>query len=332
MQYYQSKGVAGVDIDDIYLGNGVSELIVMSMQALLNNGDEVLIPAPDYPLWTAAVSLCRRHAGALPVRRAGRLVSGPGRHRGARSRPAPRRSWSSTRTTRPARCTRARCSTAIVELARRHDLVVCSPTRSTTRSSTTTPSTSPPPPRARPALPDLQRSVQGLSRGRIPVRLDGGVRPEAARREYIEGLDILANMRLCANVPAQHAIQTALGGYQSINDLVLPGGRLRRAARPRVGAAQRDPRRELRQAEGRAVRVPADRPEGLPDPRRREVRARPAAAGEDAGGAGHRLQLALAGSLPRSSPCPVSTIWKRRSGDSAGFWTDTARDQLEGLP
>ena len=93
MQYYQQKNVEGVAIEDIYLGNGVSELIVMAMQALLNNGDEVLIPAPDYPLWTAAVQPGRRQAGALPVRRAGRLVPRPRRHRGQDHAATPRRSW-----------------------------------------------------------------------------------------------------------------------------------------------------------------------------------------------------------------------------------------------
>ena len=81
VQYYQGKDVTGVDIEDVWLGNGVSELIVMSLQALLNNGDEVLVPTPDYPLWTAAVSLCGGTRRALPVRRERRLAARPGRHR-----------------------------------------------------------------------------------------------------------------------------------------------------------------------------------------------------------------------------------------------------------
>jgi alanine-synthesizing transaminase len=106
MHYTQQKKVANVTMDDIYLGNGASELIVMSMNALLNNGDEVLVPAPDYPLWTAAVSL----SGGKPVH----YVCDEAQDRisttcAGRSRPIPRRSWSSTRTTRPARCIRTRC-------------------------------------------------------------------------------------------------------------------------------------------------------------------------------------------------------------------------------
>nr|BFE90246.1 hypothetical protein GCM10020185_07820 [Pseudomonas brassicacearum subsp. brassicacearum] len=92
--------------------------------------------------------------------------------------------------------------------------------------------------------------------------------PKHHAQSYIEGIDMLANMRLCANVPSQHAIQTALGGYQSINDLVLPPGPTAGTAQSNLGAAQRHSRRQLCQADGRAVCLPADRPEGLPDPQR----------------------------------------------------------------
>ena len=109
MHYTQQKSIRGVQIDDIYIGNGVSELIVMAMQALLNNGDEVLVPAPDYPLWTAAVSLAGGTAAPLPVRRAGRLAARPGRHPRQDHARTPAPSSSSTRTIRPARCTRRSC-------------------------------------------------------------------------------------------------------------------------------------------------------------------------------------------------------------------------------
>jgi len=111
MQYTQEQGIKGVSIDDIYLGNGASELIVMATNGLLNDGDEMLLPAPDYPLWTAAVSLsaarpcttcATRPTAGCPIWRTS----------AARSRRAPRASWSSTRTTRPARCTRTSCSRA----------------------------------------------------------------------------------------------------------------------------------------------------------------------------------------------------------------------------
>ena len=108
VQHYQDKNVDGVDIEDVWLGNGVSELIVMSLQALLNNGDEVLVPAPDYPLWTAAVSLCGGTRGALPVRRERRLAARHRRPRREDHAREPGPSWSSTRTTRPARSTSGR--------------------------------------------------------------------------------------------------------------------------------------------------------------------------------------------------------------------------------
>ena len=114
----------GVTVDDVYLGNGASELIAMSMNALLNDGDEVLIPAPDYPLWTAVGRAVRRHAGALPLRRGSRLDARPRRHRARRSRRAPARSSSSTRTTRPARSIPTSVLREIVELARQHQLIV----------------------------------------------------------------------------------------------------------------------------------------------------------------------------------------------------------------
>ena len=140
VQHYQSRGIDITDVDDIWLGNGVSELIAMALQAMLDNGDEVLVPAPDYPLWTASTVARRRPAGALPVRRGERLAARPRRPRGRRSPTAPRRSSSSTRTTRPARSTprgaarRSPTSPASTAWS-------SSPTRSTTRSSTTTPCT-----------------------------------------------------------------------------------------------------------------------------------------------------------------------------------------------
>ena len=111
MQHYQTKGIQ-LDVEDIYLGNGVSELIQMSMQALLDDGDEVLVPAPDYPLWTAVGLAGRRHRGALPLRRAGGLDAGPRRHRAQGHRPHQGDRRSSTRTTRPARSTTTRCCAA----------------------------------------------------------------------------------------------------------------------------------------------------------------------------------------------------------------------------
>lgn len=223
MQECQRQGVAGVDIDDVIIGNGVSELIVMAMQALLNDGDEVLLPAPDYPLWTAAVRL----AGGVPVhyrcdesaawqpdlddiraktgkRCRGIVVINPNNPTGA---------VYGLETLR-----------GITEWARRRGLVqfadeiyekvvyddaVHQPLAALSEDV-------------------LTLTFNGLSKAyrvagfRVGWMVVSGLKEHAS--DYIEGLNILASMRLCANVPAQHAIQTALGGYQSINEYTTPGG------------------------------------------------------------------------------------------------------------
>ena len=225
MQYCQQKKIEGVTIEDIYLGNGVSELIVMALQALLNNGDEVLIPAPDYPLWTAATSLaggkavhylCDEQSNWYPdiadikakitPNTKGILLINPNNPTGA--------------------VYPQEVLEQIIEVARQHNLVIFSDEiydkilyDGAEHISTAS------------LAPDvLCLTFNGLSKSyRVAGFRSGWViisGPKHKARSYIEGLDILANMRLCANVPAQHAIQTALGGYQSINDLVLPGGRL----------------------------------------------------------------------------------------------------------
>ena len=226
MQYSQQKGIANVDINDVYLGNGASELIVMSMQALINNGDEVLIPAPDYPLWTAAVSL----SGGKPVhymcdessdwypdiedikskitdKTRGIVLINPNNPTGA---VYPKEVLES-----------------IIEVAREHDLVIFSDEiydkilyDDAEHISTA-------------SLCDdvFCITYNGLSKAyrvagfRAGWMVISGDKSHA--RDYIEGIELLASMRLCSNVPGQHAIQTALGGYQSINELVAPGGRLR---------------------------------------------------------------------------------------------------------
>ena len=225
MHYTQQKKVRGVQIEDIYIGNGVSELIVMTMQALLNNGDEVLIPAPDYPLWTAAVSLsgglprhylCDESAGWLPdlddlrakitPRTRALVIINPNNPTGALYPPE--------------------TLNALVDIARKNGLMICADeiydkvlydgVHHTSVAS----------------LADdvLCLTYNGLSKNYRACGYRAGwviVSGEKAHAsDYIEGLNILASMRLCANVPAQHAIQTALGGYQSIDDLVVPTGRL----------------------------------------------------------------------------------------------------------
>lgn len=225
MHYCQERGIEKVDIDDIYLGNGVSELIVMSMQALLNTGDEVLIPAPDYPLWTAAVTLssgkavhyrCDEQQDWFPdiddmrrkitSRTKAIVLINPNNPTGAVYPPS--------------------LLEEVIELARQHNLIVLSDeiydkilydgVEHISAAS----------------LADdvLFFTFNGLSKNyraagyRSGWLIISGAKHKAA--DLIEGLDMLASMRLCANVPAQLAIQTSLGGYQSIDDLVAPGGRL----------------------------------------------------------------------------------------------------------
>ncbi len=224
-QYYQQRGILSAGADDVYIGNGVSELILMSLQALLDNGDEVLIPSPDYPLWTAAVNL----AGGKAVH----------------YRCDEERDWypdlqdmrskitSRTRALvliNPNNPTGAVYERAVLEdiiaLAREFGLVILSDEiydkilyDGATHISTAS------------LCEDLLvLTFGGLSKNyriagfRVGWLFISGAR--LAARSYIEGLNILASMRLCANVPCQHAVQTALGGYQSINELVVPGGRL----------------------------------------------------------------------------------------------------------
>ena len=227
MHYAQSKNIVGVGLDDIYIGNGASELIVLAMQGLLNNGDEVLVPAPDYPLWTAAVSLgggravhyhCDESNGWLPnlddirakitERTRAIVVINPNNPTGALY---------------PDDLLKE-----IVEIARQHHLIIYSDEIYDKMLYDGAQHT------AIASLADdvLFVTFNGLSKNyracgyRAGWMVVSGEKSHA--QDYLEGLNILASMRLCSNVPGQYAIQTALGGYQSINDLVAEGGRLRR--------------------------------------------------------------------------------------------------------
>ncbi len=226
MQECQRLKVDNVEIEDIYLGNGVSELITMAMQALLNDGDEVLIPAPDYPLWTASVSL----AGGQPVH----YLCDEQQDWYPSIEDMESKITSTTRAIviiNPNNPTGAVYSKEIlediIELARRHNLILFADeiySKIVYDDAVHIPLAS---------LCDdlLVVTFNGLSKSyRLAGFRSGWMILSGAKhaaRSYIEGLDILTNMRLCANVPAQFAVQTALGGYQSINDLVLPGGRLK---------------------------------------------------------------------------------------------------------
>ena len=227
MHETQKQGIKGVTLDDIYLGNGASELIVMATNGLLDDGDEMLLPAPDYPLWTAAASLsggtpvhyrCDESNGWMPnladirakitPRTKGIVVINPNNPTGALYSDALLRE--------------------IVSIAREHGLVIFADevydkvlyddVRHTAIASlsqdvlTLT-------------FNSLSKSYRSCGYRAGWLVLSGDKRQA---KDYIEGLNMLSNMRLCANVPGQYAIQTALGGYQSIDDLVCEGGRLRR--------------------------------------------------------------------------------------------------------
>jgi len=227
MQYAQEKHIQDVQMDDIFIGNGVSELIVMTMQALLNDGDEVLIPSPDYPLWTAAVVLaggtvlhymCDEQSGWLPS-----LDD-------IRSKITPRtRAIVIINPNNPTGSLypdELLCE--IIEIARQNHLIIYADeiydkvlyddAKHTSIASL--------------ANDVLFVTFSGLSKNYRVAGFRSGWAVVSGKKhhaqDYITGLTMLASMRLCANVPAQYGIQTALGGYQSINDLVMPTGRLLR--------------------------------------------------------------------------------------------------------
>ena len=225
MQYYQERGIMDIGIEDVYTGNGSSEVIVMSMQGLLNNGDEILIPMPDYPLWTAAANLsggktvhyiCDEKSDWMPDiedikkkitdKTKGIVVINPNNPTGA--------------------VYTKDLLLEIVKIAEEHKLIIYSDEiydnivyddNVHTHMASLTKDV-------------LVVTFNGLSKShRVPgfragwMVLSGN---KAIAKDYIEGLDMLASMRMCSNVPAQSIIQTSLGGYQSLKDLIKPGGRL----------------------------------------------------------------------------------------------------------
>ncbi|GAB2865202.1 pyridoxal phosphate-dependent aminotransferase [Nocardioides pacificus] len=224
-QYYQSRGLAEAHVDDVFIGNGVSELITMVLQTFIDDGNEILVPAPDYPLWTGAVTL----SGGIPVHYLCDEENGW----------APDLDDIESKITEnthaiviinPNNPTGAVYSEdvvkGLVDIARRHDLVVFSDeiyekilfddavhhhTAAYTGDDV------------------LCLTFSGLSKAyRVCGYRSGWVMvsgPKHLASDFLEGLLLVSNMRMCANVPAQHAIQTALGGYQSINELIVPGGR-----------------------------------------------------------------------------------------------------------
>ncbi|MEG2080525.1 MAG: pyridoxal phosphate-dependent aminotransferase, partial [Oscillospiraceae bacterium] len=225
MQYCQLKKIPNVCIDDIYTGNGASELIVMSMQGLLDNGDEILVPSPDYPLWTAAVTLSGGNAvhymcdeqnewnpdiddikKKITDKTKGIVIINPNNPTGA--------------------LYPTEILNEIVEIARQkgiiifademYDRLVMDGLKHISIASLA------------PDVPCI--TFNGLSKSHLVAGFRCGwmsISGDKSRiKDYIEGLNLLSSMRLCSNVPAQHIIQTALGGYQSVSELLLPGGRI----------------------------------------------------------------------------------------------------------
>jgi alanine-synthesizing transaminase len=224
-QYYQSHGLTDTAVDDVFIGNGVSELISMVLQAFVDDGNEILVPAPDYPLWTAAVTL----SGGTPVHYRCDETNG----------------WNPDLADIEAKITEHTHALVVinpnnptgavyseetvkglVDIARRHDLVLMADEiyekilyddavhhHAATYAGDDV----------------LCLTFSGLSKAyRVCGYRAGWVMisgPKELATDFLEGLTLIANMRMCANVPAQHAIQTALGGYQSIEDLIVPGGR-----------------------------------------------------------------------------------------------------------
>src|SRR4051812_44431902 len=225
VQHYQDKNVVGVDIDDVWLGNGVSELIVMSLQALLNNGDEVLVPSPDYPLWTGAVTLCGGRA--VHYRCAEQDGWQPDLEHVAAQITPNTRAIVIINPNNPTGAVYSRDTLlGLLEIARMHGLLVLSDEIYDKILFDDAAHEC-----AAALAPDLLvLTLGGLSKTYRAAGLRSGwlvvSGPHTHGDEYLEGLQLLANMRLCPNVPAQHAVQTALGGYQSITELIRPGGRL----------------------------------------------------------------------------------------------------------
>lgn len=224
-QYYQSRGLKDTAVDDVFIGNGVSEMISMVLTSFLDDGNEILVPAPDYPLWTGAVSLaggtpvhyrCDEENGWMPdledieskitANTHGLVIINPNNPTGA--------VYSKEMVEK------------LVDIARRHDLVVFSDEiyekilfDDAVHHHAA----------AAAGNDVLCLTFSGLSKAyRVCGYRAGWVMvsgPKELAEDFLEGLTLLSNMRMCANVPAQHAIQTALGGYQSINELIVPGGR-----------------------------------------------------------------------------------------------------------
>ncbi|GAA1153055.1 pyridoxal phosphate-dependent aminotransferase [Nesterenkonia sandarakina] len=224
-QYYQSRGMREAEVSDVILGNGVSELITMVLQALINPGDEVLIPAPDYPLWTGITTLCSGRAVHYICDEANRWWPDPEE---VESKVTDRtKALVLINPNNPTGAVYPReILEAMVDIARRHNLMLLSDEiyeKITFDDAEMINACT---------LADdvFTITFSGLSKTwRVAGFRSGWLYmsgPKHRAKNYIEGLNLMSNLRMCPNVPAQHAIQTALGGYQSVEEFIRPGGRL----------------------------------------------------------------------------------------------------------
>ena len=301
-QYYQANGLTETAVDDVFIGNGVSELITMVLQAFLDDGNEILVPAPDYPLWTGAVTL----SGGTPVHyRCDEQNGWDPDLADIEAKITP--NTQALVVINPNNPTGAVYSEAtvkgLVDIARRHELVIFSDEIyekilfDDAKHLHTA---------AYSGDDVLCLTFSGLSKAyRVCGYRAGWVMvsgPQHLAENFLEGLTLLANMRMCPNVPAQHAIQTALGGYQSINEYIHPGGRFYEQSKAAWRHAERDSGRQLCRAAWGALLLPAAGSGRLPHQGRRAVRHRPAAREEDPGHPRHRVQLVRARPLPAGHP------------------------------
>jgi alanine-synthesizing transaminase len=260
----QARGVTGVSAEEVFIGNGVSELIDLVLRALLNDGDEVLVPSPDYPLWTAAVNLNRGRAVHYPCRPENRFVPDPAEIETLITRRT--RAIVVINPNNPTGAAYPRAALeAIARIAERHQLVVYSDEIYDQMVYDGAESI----PMATLVRDTLCTTLSGLSKiyRACGYRLGWAVFSGRLRgsADYLSALELLMSLRLCSNVPAQWAVQTALGGFQSIQQLLCPGGRLYESRRAIIEAVEGSRYLRLQPPEGAMYAFIGVDPQALPD-------------------------------------------------------------------
>jgi alanine-synthesizing transaminase len=259
----QARGVSGVSAEEVFIGNGVSELIDLVLRALLNDGDEVLVPSPDYPLWTAAVNLNRGRAVHYACRPENDFVPDPVELESQITKRT--RAIVVINPNNPTGATYPRAVLeAIARMAERHQLVVFSDEIYDQMVYDDAESI----PMATLVRDTLCATLSGLSKiyRACGYRVGWAVFSGRLRgtADYLSALELLTSLRLCSNVPAQWAVQTALGGYQSIRELVSPGGRLYESRRALIDAVKRSQYLQLKATKGAMYGFVGVNPEALP--------------------------------------------------------------------